>query len=280
MRWWGVRAGDKKRGAMSRTDEPGTKVTERIADGVHVHVFRDRASAGAAAGLLVEEAIRSALTAEGQARVVFAAAQSQREVLAALRSSDALEWGQVTTFQMDEYLDLPPGMMSLSDFLEQELFAKVRPAVVNKMEPARETEAECERYEQLLRSAPIDLVCLGIGESGHLAYNDPPGVRFDDERWVRAVSISEVSRQQSINDAHFRSLSDVPSRALTMTVPALLSARKIIGAVPGSLRHGALRRALDGPIEEACPASALRTHHDCTLFVDLEAYEGTVNAET
>jgi glucosamine-6-phosphate deaminase len=265
---------------MSKTDEPSGKVAERTADGVRVHVFRDRASAGSAAGRLAEEAIRSSLIDQEQVRVVFAAAQSQREVLAVLRSSDLLDWGRVTTFQMDEYLDLPPNMMSLSEFLDQELLAEVTPAVVNKMEPGRRPEAECQRYEQLLRSAPIDLVCLGIGESGHLAYNDPPEARFDDERWVRVVGISETSRHQSINDGHFRSLTDVPSRALTMTVPALLSARKIIGAVPGSLRHHALRRCLDGPIEEACPASALRTHDDCTLFVDLEAYEGRVSAGT
>ena len=265
---------------MSKTDDPGAKITERTIDGLQVHVFRDRASAGSAAGRLAEEAVRSALMAQDQVRVVFASAQSQRELLAVLRSSNLVEWARVTTFQMDEYLDLPPGILSLSGFLDQELFARVRPAVVNKMEPGREAEAECRRYEQLLRSAPIDLICLGIGESGHLAYNDPPAARFDDDRWVRMVNISEVSMHQTINDGHFRSLSDVPSRALTMTVPALLSARKIIGAVPGSLRHDALRRALDGPIEEACPASALRTHHDCALFVDLEAYEGTVGSDT
>jgi glucosamine-6-phosphate deaminase len=265
---------------MSKTDDPGAKITERTADGLHVHVFRDRASAGSAAGRLAEEAVRSALMAQGEVRVVFAAAQSQRELLAVLRSSNLIEWARVTAFQMDEYLDLPPGALSLSKFLDQELFARVRPAVVNKMDPGREAEAECRRYEELLRSAPIDLVSLGIGESGHLAYNDPPAARFDDDRWVRIVNISEASMHQTINDGHFRSLSDVPSRALTMTVPALLSARKIIGAVPGSLRHDALRRALDGPIEEACPASALRTHHDCSLFVDLEAYEGTVDSDS
>jgi glucosamine-6-phosphate deaminase len=268
-------------GRDEQTDERGVQVTERTVDGVLVHVFRDRVSAGSAAGRLAEEAVRSALMAQGQARVVFASAQSQREMLAVLRSSDLVDWGRVTTFQMDEYLDLLPGMMSLSQFLDQELLAKIRLASVNKLEPGQQPpEAECKRYEQLLRSAPIDLVCLGIGESGHLAYNDPPAARFDDDRWVRVVNISEVSRQQSVNDGHFGSLTEVPSRALTMTIPALLSARKVIGTVPGTKRHDALRRALDGPIDEDCPASALRTHHDCTLMVDLEAYEGTVRAQT
>lgn len=261
-----------------KSTEPGAEVAERVADGVHVHVFSDRVSAGTAAGRLAEEALASVLRAQGQARVVFAAAQSQRELLAVLRSSDRVDWSRVTTFQMDEYVGLSPGLVSLSEFLDRELLAEVKPAVVNKMEPGRGAETECVRYEQLLRAAPIDLVFLGIGESGHLAYNDPPEARFDDERWTRAVNISEVSRHQSVNDGHFRSLAEVPSGALTMTVPALLSARKIVGVVPGRLRHEALRRALDGPVEEACPASALRTHHDCTLFVDVEAYEGTAPA--
>lgn len=264
---------------MSETDEDGGKVTEVVAGGVRVGVFRDRGAAGSAAGRLAEAAVRAALMAHDRVRVVFAAAQSQREVLAVLRSSKSIEWGRVSTFQMDEYLDLPPRTMRLSEFLDQELLAKVKPAVVNRMEPGREPEAECKRYEEILRSAPIDLVCLGIGESGHLAYNDPPAARFDDDRWVRVVDISEVSRQQGVNDGHFRSLVEVPSRALTMTIPALLSARKVIGVVPGSLRHGALRRALDGPIEEACPASVLRTHDDCTLFVDLEAFQGTAQGD-
>ena len=263
-----------------QTDNPGGEVTERIVDGVHVHVFRDRASAGSAAGRLAEEAVRSALMAQEQARVVFASAQSQRELLAVLRSSHLVDWGRVTSFQMDEYVDLPPGLMSLSEFLDEELLAQVRLATVNKLDPGRQPEVESERYEQLLRAAPIDLVCLGIGESGHLAYNDPPTARFDDDRWVRVVDISDVSKQQSINDGHFRSHTDVPSWALTMTIPALLSARKIVGMVPGTRRHDALRRALDGPIDEDCPASALRTHPDCTVMVDLEAYEGTVAYHT
>jgi glucosamine-6-phosphate deaminase len=257
-----------------QTDEPGVEVTERVVDGVHVHVFRDRSSAGTAAGRFAEEAIRSTLMAQDHARVVFASAQSQRELLAVLRSSQLVDWGRVTSFQMDEYIDLPPGVMSLSEFLDQELLAKVSLATVNKLEPGQQPEVESNRYEQLLRLAPIDLVCLGIGESGHIAYNDPPMARFDDDRWVRTVDINEVSRQQTINDGHFGSVTEVPWRALTMTIPALLSARKIIGMVPGTKRHDALRRALDGPIDESCPASALRTHPDCTLMVDLEAYEG------
>lgn len=263
---------------MGNRDETEPEVTERVVDGVHVRVFRDRTLAGSAAGSLAEQALRSVLMANGQARVVFAAAQSQRELFAVLRSSKLLDWRSITTFQMDEYVELPSHVMSLSEFLDRELLAQVGPKVVNKMEPGRGADAECARYGQLLREAPIDLVCLGIGESGHLAYNDPPGVRFDDDQWVRTVAISEVSRRQSVNDGHFQSLAEVPSQALTMTVPALLSARKIIGSVPGRRRHDALRRALDGPVQEACPASALRTHRDCTLFVDVEAYEGTVPA--
>lgn len=254
--------------------QAGGTVAERQIDGMAVRVFADRAAAGTAAGWLVRDTLASLLREQGAARVTFAAAQSQREMLAVLRQARDLAWDRVTTFQMDEYIALPPGVMSLSTFLELELFSEVHPGAVNRMASDRDPLVECQRYERLLREAPIDLVCLGIGESGHLAYNDPPLARFDDERWMRVVEISETSRQQCLNDGHFGAPSDVPRHALTMTVPALLSARKIIGVVPGALRHEALRAACDGPIAESCPASALRTHADCTLFVDREAYEG------
>ncbi len=243
-------------------------------DDLSVKVFEDRAAAGSAAGREVAETLRAKLDGGGSARVVFAAAQTQREMLAVLRVATEIAWDRVTTFQMDEYAALPPGVMSLGEFLARELFDTVCPGTVNAMRPGDNPDAECERYEGLLRAGPLDLVCLGIGESGHLAYNDPPGARFADRRWVRAVTISQVSRHQAVNDGHFRFLEQVPARALTMTVPALLSARKIVGVVPGVRRHRALRDALEGPIDEACPASALRTHADCTLYVDREAYEG------
>lgn len=206
--------------------------------------------------------------------MVFAAAQSQLELLAALRSADDIDWRRVTTFQMDEYAKPLANGGSLASFLDRELFDAVRPGTVHRIRTGDDSEAECDRYEALLRAEPIDLVCLGIGESGHLAYNDPPAARFGDERFVRLVAIGERSRQQAVNDGQFPDLAAVPGMAYTITVPGLLAATRVVGVVPGTLRHEALRRALDGPIDESCPASALRTHADCTLYVDNAAYEG------
>lgn len=247
-------------------------IAERCVDGVTVRVFAERHAAGTAAGRRVCDLLRAVMAEQGSARVVFAAAQSQHELLAVLRTATDLRWDRVTTFQMDEYIALPSGIMSLNAFLERELFDQVHPGTVNRMESDRHPGDECKRYELLLREAPIDLVCLGIGESGHLAYNDPPKAHFADEEWVRVIEINERSRHQGVNDGHFRLLAEVPREAFTMTIPALLSARKIVGVVPGARRNEALRQALDGPIVESCPASALRTHSDCTLFVDQEAY--------
>ncbi|MDA8291525.1 MAG: 6-phosphogluconolactonase [Actinomycetota bacterium] len=250
------------------------EVSERVVRSLRVAVYPDRRAAGAAAGEHAAAVIRRALEREGRARIVLAAAQSQREMLAVLGSAPGVDWDRVTTFQMDEYAALPPGVMSLAEFLDRELFEAVRPGTVNRIEPGDEPEDECRRYEGLLRSQRIDLVCLGIGESGHLAYNDPPAARFSDSRWVRPVTISEVSRRQAVNDGHFPSLGDVPAHAVTLTIPALLSACTVVGVVPGGRRHEALRAALDGPVDESCPASALRTHRDSTLYVDTDAFEG------
>ncbi len=247
---------------------------ERMVGPLRVRIYRSRGAAGSAAGADIADTIRAAVRAKGSARVVFAAAQSQREMLAALRAATDLEWGRVTTFQMDEYTAVPPGVASLAEFLDRALFEAVRPGAVNRIRTGDDPSVECDRYEELLRAEPLDLVCLGIGESGHLAYNDPPRARFADRRFVRLVTIGERSRRQAVNDGHFPSLESVPSTAYTMTVPALLSAQKLVGVVPGALRHEALGRALEGSIDEACPASALRTHPDCTLYVDEAAYEG------
>jgi glucosamine-6-phosphate deaminase len=134
-----------------------------------------------------------------------------------------------------------------------------------------DSAAECARYRDLLEEAPIDLVCLGIGENGHLAFNDPPVADFDDPEWVKPVELDLLCRQQQVNDGCFPALDDVPRTALTLTIPALLSARAVVGAVPGPRKAQAVRDTLKGPISTACPASILRTHPNAALYLDKES---------
>jgi glucosamine-6-phosphate deaminase len=156
--------------------------------------------------------------------------------------------------------------------LREHLFYRVQPGQVHLIDGLASPDAECRRYAALLAAAPIDLVCLGIGENGHLAFNDPPLARFDDPDLVRAVEIATASRQQQVHDGTFGSLDEVPRRAITLTIPALVSAAHMFCVVPGRLKRAAVSCTLRGPITADCPASILRRHQDATLYLDVEAY--------
>jgi glucosamine-6-phosphate deaminase len=133
---------------------------------------------------------------------------------------------------------------------------------------AADPQQECERYGALLSQRPIDLVCLGIGENGHLAFNDPPVADFSDPALVKVVELDEMCRLQQVHDGAFRSVEEVPRSALTLTIPALMSAGCLSAAVPGPAKAEAVRNALEGPLETRCPASILRTHPNAALFLD------------
>ncbi len=128
--------------------------------------------------------------------------------------------------------------------------------------------AEIERYESLLQEHPIDVACIGIGENGHIAFNDPPVADFDDPRLVKEVELDDACRMQQVGEGWFPSLEDAPRRAVTLTIPAIMSSRIISCVVPGERKAAAVRNALNGPVTTACPASVLRRHENVTLFLD------------
>lgn len=249
------------------------RIEHRRVDHLDVNAYATREYAGTAAARVVEDIVEGLLAGQAAVRAVFASAPSQSELLTALRASTRIPWAQVEAFHMDEYVGLAPGApQRFSEFLRRELFDTVRPGVVNLLDPT-EPGSESGRYETLLREAPIDIVCCGIGENGHLAFNEPGQSSFVDERWVRVVALTEQSRQQQVNDGCFEVLSEVPREAVTMTIPALLSARHIVAVVPGSRKAAALSRVLDGPVSEDCPATALRGHASAQVFADLAALQ-------
>lgn len=241
-------------------------------DRLRVQIDPDRATSGAAAGSAVANALRHALDARARARIVFAAAPSQDALLAALSGADGVDWARVTAFHMDEYLGLPPGAPQLfSTYLHEHILDAVRPGEIALIDGSAEPEREAARYAAALTAEPIDVVCLGIGENGHLAFNDPGVADFDDPLVMKVVELDETSRQQQVHDGCYAQLADVPRRALTLTVPALLSAGTAVVVVPGPTKARAVHAALTGPIDARCPASALRRHPNAALFLDRDA---------
>jgi 6-phosphogluconolactonase/glucosamine-6-phosphate isomerase/deaminase len=247
--------------------------TETV-DQLEVRVYETRQALGASAGADIATKVNDLLSEQERVRMVFAAAPSQSEALEALSANEQIDWSRVVAFHMDEYVGLHSGApQSFGRFLGETLFDKDMPGEVhfiNGTEPAAE---ECVRYAELLQVAPIDIVCLGIGENGHIAFNDPPVADFDDPEMVKAVELDEASRQQQVNDGLFPSIEEVPTHALTLTIPTLMSGRHLFCMVPGATKREAVRCALRGPVTTECPASVLRTHQDCILYLDTKAYD-------
>lgn len=243
-------------------------------DLLQVYIFESRAKMGVAAFECYKKNIMN-LSQNSLVRAVFAAAHSQSDFYEALINDSELNFSRINAFHMDEYMGLgKDASQNFGNFLNKAIFSKKPFYKVNYINSeAKDIESECVRYERLLREAPLDIVSLGIGENGHIAFNDPHEARFDDLRWVRETSLDDVSRQQQVNDGEFEHISQVPKRAVTVTIPALMSCKYVVGIVPTSRKAQAVYNALYGPINEMCPASILRTHKNATLFLDKDAAE-------
>jgi glucosamine-6-phosphate deaminase len=245
-------------------------MTELQRDLLRTVVLPDRAALGAAAADHTAIRLRARLETADRARVVFAAAASQNEFLGALARADGIDWSRIEAFHLDEYVGLPPGdPRSFGQWLEEHIWSLVHPGRVEKLDGGNpDPVAECARYGRLLSDGGIDLALIGIGENGHLAFNDPHVADFADPLVVKPVEIDEISRHQQVRDGAFASFELVPRLALTVTMSTILASRAISVVVPGPQKAAAVAATLDGPIETACPASALRRHPDAVLFID------------
>ncbi len=251
-------------------------VAEFQVDKLKVKVFADRQQMGQAAGEAAAADLRRLLSQQEKVVVVFAAAPSQNEFLDALAGAQGVDWKRVVALHMDEYVGLPEGHpQRFSEYLEKRIWSKVRPGEVHKIRgDAPDPEAEAQRYEELVRANPPDLVLMGIGENGHIAFNDPPVADFQDPRLVKVVELDETCRMQQVHDGCFPRLEDVPTHAITLTVPALMSGKTLHCVVPGPTKTNAVTRTLKGEISTECPATILRTHDHATLYLDEEAAAG------
>jgi len=239
-------------------------------DRLPVRIYQDEPSLGAAAAADMAAIITDAISERGAANLILATGNSQLAFLRALRATPGIDWSKVTVFHMDEYIGIDPDhRASFPRFLREHFFDHVDGATFHPVsgDPTR-VAAICAEYEALLRAHPADAVALGWGENGHLAFNDPPYAEFDDPVWVKAIKLDEVSRKQQHGEGHFDSLAEVPTHAITLTIPALLAAKRVLCIVPEARKAKAVYECLTMPVSEDRPGSVLRTVDHATLYLD------------
>jgi glucosamine-6-phosphate deaminase len=249
---------------------PIDPVRETRVEAMAVRVVPTEAAMGDAAAEHAANVIRDAIDRAGEAHVMFASGNSQLAFLRALRVRPDIDWSRVVGFHMDEYLGMAAEHpASFRRYMREQLVEAVQPRMFHEIHgDAPDGAAECARYAGLLRDQPLDLCCLGIGENGHLAFNDPPVADFEDPLDVKVVALDEACRTQQVGEGHFATFDTVPTHAITVTIPALLRAAIVLAIVPEARKQGIVHAALAGPCSTACPASVLRSHDHVTLYLD------------
>ena len=245
---------------------------ERKVGNLPIYVFETRKEMGEAAAKEAAEIINAAIAKNSVANVVFAAAPSQFEAMESLLAVD-VDWTKVRGFHQDEYIGLPPEHPAgFGNFMRRYLFDKLPFMELHYMLcEAEAVEAKCEEYAALLKKYTPDLIFLGIGENGHLAFNDPAVADFDDPKVVKVVELDDICRNQQVNDSSFTCIDEVPPIAMTLTMSEILRISRAITVVPGPRKAAAVEAALNGPITTACPASVLRNHPGASLYLDRES---------
>ena len=239
-----------------------------------VRIYDTRRNMGEAAAADVAACIRELLAVKQEIYMIFAAAPSQNEFefLAALAATPGIEWNRIHALHMDEYVGLPADApQGFGNFLRAAIFGQVPFASVDYIGTESDPDETCRRYAALLQGIQVDIVCMGIGENGHIAFNDPPVADFNDPLTIKKVALDETCRLQQVHDGCFARIEEVPRYAVTLTVPTMFCARYIFCIVPAPTKANAVRATVCGPISEQCPASILRTHEHAILYTDSDS---------
>lgn len=239
-------------------------------DKLPVAIYESNQAMGQAAALDARDIINRAITARGVANVILATGNSQLTFLETLRNLEGIDWSKVNIFHMDEYIGIDPNHpASFPLFLRRHFLNYVK---VKTFFPVPNTpdnvEQACRDYESVLKKHPADMVACGWGENGHLAFNDPPYAKFDDPVWVKVIKLAEASRRQQVGEGHFKLLAEVPTHAITLTIPALLAPKAILCIVPEARKAEAVRACLTEPVSEERPGSILRQVDHARLYLD------------
>lgn len=243
------------------------------ADNLNVSVYPSRDEMGMAAASDAAVQIQQLLDEKQFVNIIFAAAPSQNELLFNLSSHQDIDWNRVNAFHMDEYVGLSENApQRFGHFLEQAIFGKLPFHEVHYINGnAADPAVECSRYAALLEPHPLDMVCMGIGENTHIAFNDPHVADLNDPLMVKLVELDEVSRMQQVNDGCFAAIEDVPRTAITLTIPALLKAASIFCVVPGIKKAQAVYHTINSPVSAFYPSTALRQHDNAALYLDVNS---------
>ncbi len=240
---------------------------------LHTKIFDTRENMGNAAGKDIAKTIRTLLDTKDEINMIFAAAPSQNETLETLIKEDGIDWSRINAFHMDEYIGLCENApQRFGKYLNDHIFSKVNFKSVNYINgSAEDIEAECNRYTELLKKHPIDIVCLGIGENAHIAFNDPWVADFNDSAVIKKVELDSVCRNQQVNDGCFNAISSVPTHALTLTIPMLVSADYMFCSVPASTKAEAAYKTINNAVTEEVPATIMRTQKNAIMYLDSES---------
>lgn len=245
---------------------------EQKYDNLCVKIFSNRVNMGKQAAVDAAKQIMKCLAEKETINCMFAAAPSQTEFLAALAAHSEIPWERINAFHMDEYVGFEIyDSRSFSGFLNEAIFNKVSFRTVNLINGMNDPETECGHYEKLLEENPVDIVFMGVGENGHIAFNDPSVADFNDKKAVKTVELEESCRIQQVNDGCFETLDQVPQKAVTVTIPGLMKSRFVFCMVPNERKSQAVRQMIYGEISETCPASILRKKPGAKLYLDADS---------
>lgn len=239
-------------------------------DNLTVKIMPNRKEMGEVSAKDIKDKIKELLNEKQEINMIFAAAPSQNDVLKSLVEDKSIEWNRINAYHMDEYIGLDKNApQGFGNFLKEHIFGLAPFKSVNYIDiTTTDPEKEAERYGKLLQENPTDIVVMGIGENGHIAFNDPPVADFNDKKWVKPVKLDQICRQQQVNDGCFAKIEDVPTHAMTLTVPTLVKAPYLFCIVPAPTKAKAVYETLNGCIDERCPASILRKQPNAILYLD------------
>lgn len=239
-------------------------------DSLKVEIYTTKEIMAHSAAKFVKEKLKGAIAARGVAHLILATGTSQFALLEQLRQDKEIEWRKIIVFHLDEYLGISvEHPASFRKYLAERILNEVKPKEVHYLNgDSPDIDSVIKEYSDLLKSHPVDIACIGIGENGHIAFNDPPVADFNDPYLVKIVELDEPCRNQQYGEGWFKSFNDVPTHALSLTIPAIMNTKAICCFVPDERKSEAVFNTLNGDISTNCPASILRKHSNCILYLD------------